>query len=111
MTVVPRITIATFNVNALGQGIGGVHKRNAIRELFSHLTPKPDVLLLQEHRFSASNCIRKTKQLDFLKGPTFWNEAIYNAAKDTYKGGTAILISNRFTSQVLTSSIIVPGRA
>ncbi|KAG0590450.1 hypothetical protein KC19_1G100600 [Ceratodon purpureus] len=93
----------------LNTGIGGVHKRNAIRELFSHLTPKPDILLLQEHRFSASDCIRKTKQLDFLKGPTFWNEAIYNVVKDTYKGGTAILLSSKFNSQIVTSGIIVPG--
>ena len=47
--VVPKLTFATFNVNSLGQGTAGVHKRNAIRELFSHLSPKPDILMLQEH--------------------------------------------------------------
>ena len=111
MMSIPNLTISTQNVSSFGQGTDGVWKRYPFRDHFKHLQPQPDLILLQEHKFSAKDCEMKTSQLDYIVGPPFWNEAIYNPIKGRLKGGRAILFSRRLTPLVLQSRIIVPGRA
>lgn len=80
-------------------------------DTLSKLKPKPNMVLLQEHRFVHEDCVTKTKQLNFFKGAQLWNGAAYSAATDSYKGGTTILLNSRISNMEIDHGIIVPSRA
>ena len=111
MKKIPKFTIVTQNVRALGHGTEGVWKRHAIRDHFSKLNPSPDIILLQEHHYNNKDCLALTSQLNFLKGPTLWNEGTYSARTDKTKAGTAILLSSALRDSILDSGILIAGRA
>ncbi|KAG0504767.1 hypothetical protein M758_N019500 [Ceratodon purpureus] len=71
----------------------------------------PDVILLQEHRYKSKDCKELTSQLEFLGGPSLWNEGSYSAASDKTRAGTAILLSKSLKELVVESGIIMAGRA
>lgn len=105
-----QLNIASFNVQSFGRGAAGARKRRDIRDFFRRTKPRPDILLLQEHKFSLQECKQRTRSLDFLRGSAFWNEAQYSAAKDSFKGGTGILISPKISTMLVDHGTIVPGR-
>ncbi|KAG0595158.1 hypothetical protein M758_UG144500 [Ceratodon purpureus] len=109
MVPVPKFTLVSLNVRALGQRSEGVWKRHAIRDQFSNMDPIPDVMLLQEHRYIAKDCLDLTFQMEFLGGHSLWNEGLYNASSDRVKGETAILLSKRLNDLTKESGIILVG--
>lgn len=105
------LTLASFNVQGLGRDLIGVRKRRDIRDFFQKSHPRPDTLMVQEHKLSLEKGKKNSKQLEFGKGLSLWNEALYNANTDSFNGGTALLISDRITSMVKEHGVIIPGRA
>lgn len=106
-----QLNIASLNVQNFGRGAAGARKRRDIRDFFRHTIPRPDILLIQEHKFSLQECKQKVRSLDFLRGNAFWNEAQYSAAKDSFKGGTGIVISPKISTMLVDHETIVPGHA
>lgn len=106
-----QLVILTYNVQCLGHDMEGLRKRREIADTIGKLKPKPDVVLFQEHRFVQADCISKTKQFNFLRGSHFWNETVYSASADSFKGGTTILLSSRVSDRIIDHGIITPGRA
>ncbi|KAG0565770.1 hypothetical protein KC19_7G013300 [Ceratodon purpureus] len=49
--------------------------------------------------------------MDFLRGSSFWNEAVYSGERDSFRAGTGIFISPRITPLVQSHGIIMPRRA
>jgi hypothetical protein len=96
----PNLTIAIYNINCLRQGWKGTKKCQILKDHLTHLNPKPDTILFQEHRFLAEDYILRTQQLDFLNGSSFWNKASFNAIKNRWSAGTSILINHRFIEMV-----------
>ena len=72
---IEQLTLATLNVQGLGRDMAGVRKRRELKEFFARSNPKPDILLIQEHKFTLRDCNRRLKQMDFLRGESYWNEA------------------------------------
>ncbi|KAG0595095.1 hypothetical protein M758_UG138900 [Ceratodon purpureus] len=91
--------------------MGGVRKRREIKEFFSRSNPLPDILLIQEHKFTTKDCKRRLKQMDFLRGSSLLNEAVYSAERDSFRAGTGILLSPRLSPCIQAYGIILPGRA
>lgn len=89
----------------------GTRKRRETKEFLQKTIPRPDVALIQEHKFSSEECIRNMQHLGFKNGTSLWSEAKYSTAKDSFKGGVGILLSSRAASLVCEHGIIEPGRA
>jgi hypothetical protein len=109
--MIEQMTMASYNVQCLGKDTIGRRKRREIKEFFQNTNPKPEILLIQEHTYSLKDCMEKSKEMDFLRGSAFWNEAQYSAEKDSLKGGTGILTSARLAAHISEHGVIVPGRA
>ena len=108
---VDQLTLATLNIQDLGRDMAGVRKRRELKEFFHRSNPQPDILLIQEHKFTLQECKRRLKQMDFLRGGSLWNEVTYSAAKDSFRAGTGIFISNRLVPTMKHHGIIMLGRA
>ncbi|KAG0571880.1 hypothetical protein KC19_VG050900 [Ceratodon purpureus] len=108
---VDQLTLATFNVQGLGRDMDGVRKRREFKEFFLRSNPKPDILMIHEDKFTLRDCNKRLKQMDFLRGSSYWNEAIYSAEKDSFRAGTGILLSPRLTPLVKSHGIIMSRRA
>lgn len=72
--------------------------------------PKPDVIIIQEHRLSHIDYTEWVPQLEFMKGPIFWNAAVYSAREDSLAGGTAILTSHKLAEGITAHGVIVRSR-
>lgn len=104
-------TVASFNIQCLRKGLSSVKKRRKLRDFMLNIHPKPNVILLQEYRFTYNDCLTKSAQLEFLKGPLLWNAATYSALDDSLTGGTVILIFTKFTPTLQDYGVIVKDRA
>lgn len=102
-----QLTLASYNVQGLGRDHTGIRKRRKIRDFLRKSQPRPDVLLIQEHKLSPDEGSKHGNQMGFKNGASFWNEAIYYANKDSFKGGTAILISDKVTNIVREHGVIM----
>ncbi|KAG0553637.1 hypothetical protein KC19_12G027100, partial [Ceratodon purpureus] len=112
MSVDPyKLNIVTQNIRTLGHGTSGIWTRKLVKDHFQHINHSIDIILLQEHHLLAEACLDKTSQLNFLEGPSFWNEARILPTSNKTKGGTAILTSRHLAPLIGDSGIIVPGRA
>lgn len=105
------LTISTLNIQGMGKSLEGTRKRRETKEFLQKVTPRPEIALIQEHKFSLQECIKKSNQLGFTNGTTLWSEATYSANKDSFKGGVGILLSSRMASLVCEHGVIEPGRA
>lgn len=104
------LTLTSLNVQGLGRDIIGVRKRREIRDFFQKSQPKPEIILVQEHKLSLEEGKRHTKQIEFARGVSLWNEATYCAQKDSFKGGTGILLSEKIASLICEHGVIMKGR-
>lgn len=102
--------LVTLNVQSLGRVSEGLRKRREIKELLPKTIPKPDVVLIQEHKYVLQECLTKTKHLDFLKGATLGNKASCSATEDLYKEGIGFLLSPEIAASITAHGIISPGR-
>jgi exonuclease III len=106
-----KITIATQNTRGLGQGFTGRKKRKGIKDLFRQTTPTTDILLLQETKLSEEASLKQARFIEFRKGSSLWNEAAFSAQSVKYKGGTAIILSERMATVITNHGVLYPGRA
>nr|PNR49067.1 hypothetical protein PHYPA_010963 [Physcomitrium patens] len=104
------LTLTSLNVQGLGRDIIGVRKRREIRDFFQKSQPKPEIILVQEHKLSLEEGKRHTKQIEFARGVSLWNEATYCADKDSFKGGTGILLPEKIASLICEHGVIMKGR-
>lgn len=105
-----QLSLASYNVQSLGRGAAGARKRRDLRDFFRNTRPSPDVLMIQEHKLSLKECQQRFKSADFLGGQTFWNDAQYSTANDSFKGGTGIILSPKAVTMLVEHGTIVPGR-
>lgn len=106
-----QLTVASLNVQGLGKDHNGIRKRREMKDLFQRATPRPNILLIQKHKFSRDECLEKTKQLDFTNGTSLWNEATNAAAQDSFQGGTGIITNQQLSNKICEHGVIIPGRA
>lgn len=82
----------SLNVEGLGHDINGAYKWNEIWNFFKKSLLKPKMILIQEYKLSLEERKRHIKQIEFTKGISLWNEAIYWTQKDRFKGDMDILL-------------------
>jgi glutaredoxin 2 len=105
------LTIVSYNVQVLGKGLARACKRHELRDFMLNAHPKPNVILLQEHRMDLQECSTRSPQLNFLKKAVLCNEAIYSAHEDSLAGGTTILLSKKVADSICQHGNIAQGRA
>lgn len=105
------LVIASHNVRSLGQGMQGVRKRCDLRAFYRKANPQPQVILLQEHHYSAEDCADLTIQLEFRGGVSFWNNASYSPDGGRFSGGTGISIAKSLADKVLECGVLDEARA
>lgn len=108
---VNQLSIGSWNVRSLGQGLQGTRKRSEIKSFLTRQVPQCEIILLQEHCFSMEDCLDSTQQLHFRGGCSFWNNALYTATGDKYHAGTALLLSKTFKDRITGKGAPVEGRA
>lgn len=91
------LTVASLNIQCLGRERAGFLKRREIKEFFARTTPRPDLLIIQEHKLSIHECRKRTSQLELLRGTSRWSEARCSAAKDSM-GEIGILLSKKLAT-------------
>lgn len=106
-----RITIASQNTRGLGQGFTGSRKRRDIKDLFKHTTPPTDILLLQETKLPEAASLKQARIIELKGGSSLWNEGAFSARTTRFKGGTAIILSERLANAVTGHGVLYPGRA
>ena len=109
--ITKELTLASWNIRSLGQGVHGARKRCGVRAFLRRATPHTEILLLQEHCYSLEDCLKLTTQLNFNGGDSFWNIALYIAEGNKFHAGTGILVSQNFVSKIVAKGILVDGRA
>lgn len=105
------ISLASLNVRCLGRGLAGVRKRRKMKELFARVTPRPDILFLQEHKYSLEECQIRAQKVDFLRYTSRWSDTSYSAARDSFTGGIGMLLSKKLAEQICEHGVIDSGRA
>ena len=105
------ITIATQNIRSLGQGLVGRRKRKEIKTFYKQTTPSTHILLLQETKIPEIACLKQARFIEFKGGISLWNEGAFSAHSGRFKGGTAIILSERMAMNVLHHGTVYPGRA
>lgn len=108
---ITNITLASWNVRSLGQGIQGVRKRCDIRNFLRRAEPQPDILLFQEHCYPLEDCFQLTQQLQFKGGTSIWNNALFTAEGNRFFAGTGVSLSCPLTERLVSSGVIVEGCA
>nr|PNR49656.1 hypothetical protein PHYPA_011552 [Physcomitrium patens] len=99
------------NGNARIQEAPGVRKRRKMKELFARVTPRPDILFLQEHKYSLEECQIRAQKVDFLRYTSRWSDTRYSAARDSFTGGIGMLLSKKLAEQICEHGVIDSGRA
>jgi hypothetical protein len=61
------LCLVSLNVQCLGREHVGIWKKSEIKEFFAKSTPKPNILLLQELKFSLQEYKSKMSQLEFMQ--------------------------------------------
>jgi exonuclease III len=104
------LTILTWNICGISSKSSGKIKRGRLRSNLRTLSTRPGIILIQEHKVPEADCIR-LGALGICKGTSFWIGGCYNATKDRWKVGTAIVVSPAISHLIIDSGTIVPGRA
>jgi exonuclease III len=104
------LSILSWNVRGISSKSSGKIKRGRLRSNLRTLSPKPGIIMLQEHKVPEDEC-NKIGALGVRKGKSFWNGGCYNALKDRWKAGTSIIVSSTIAHLVIDCGIVVPGRA
>jgi hypothetical protein len=55
------------------------------------------------------DCLKKTSQMDFKGGASFWNDVMFSTKSNRFKGCT-IILSFRLTPLVEKHGVIIPRR-
>jgi exonuclease III len=106
----PELNIVTWNVRGISSRSCRKIKRGWLRSNLRTLTPRPGIVMLQEHKIPEADCT-KLGAMGLRRGQGLWNGSIFNAVKNRWKAGTTILISAAFSHLLLNFGILVPGRA
>jgi exonuclease III len=104
------LNLLTWNVRGISNKSTGKVKCGRLRSNLRTLTPRPGIVLLQEHKLPEEECA-KLGALGIRKGKGFWNGGCHNIIKDRWKAGTAIIVSASVSHLILDSGILIPGRA
>ena len=104
------LSIMSWNVRGISSKSLRKIKCGRLRSNLRTLSPKPGIILLQEHKVLEDEC-NKIGALGVQKEKSFWNGGCYNALKDRWKADISIIISSAIAHLVIDSRIVVPGRA
>jgi hypothetical protein len=56
------------------------------------------------------DCLKKTSQMDFKGGASFWNDVLLSIKKKRFKGSTSIILSCRLIPLVEEHGVIIPRK-
>ncbi len=82
------VVIASLNISSLSQGIQGVKNCCDILKKFRKTSPQLEVILFQEHHMGMQVCLKKTSQMNFKGGVSFWNDVLISVRNNRFKGTT-----------------------
>jgi hypothetical protein len=101
------MVVASWNIKSFSQGVQGVRWHFDICNFFRKAVPQLKVILLQEHHMKLQDCLKKISQIDFKGGVSFWNNALYTAKFNQFKGGTAIIVSVRLAPLIEKHGVFI----
>jgi hypothetical protein len=85
------VNVLIWNVRGISSQSSGKIKRGRLRSNLRSMTPQPGIIMLQEHKVPETDCFN-LGTLGLKRGKNFWNGGIYNADKNTWSVGTAMII-------------------
>ena len=60
---------------------------------------------------SMEDCFTKTRQLDYRRKSSYWNNATYNVAGNRFKGDTGIILRAKTWAVVVDSAVVTEAKA
>lgn len=99
--------VASWNIKSLGQGVQGVRRHFDICNFFRKTLLQPKLILLHEHHMGLQDCLKKTSQMEFKGGMSFWNNALYTTESNQFKGGTIIIASTKLAPLIEKHGVLI----